>query len=233
MNITCKGTMLPKWTVIDDRIIYKDKIEIMFTDIIKLEHTICKPNMANGSIEVYVPNKTLPYVLYYPKKQKEDGEKAAEYIFASRFGEEGQKAIDRQKAIHKNGFKMRCNVCGKIFCYTLEDLKKNKELSTSGILNSIGALGGALSGNYAAGATFNQTAQDQVNRMVDYDKCPSCGSRDLADITTEDINSTDAQQNVAGAISSADELKKFKELLDSGVITQEEFDAKKKQLLGL
>ena len=33
--------------------------------------------------------------------------------------------------------------------------------------------------------------------------------------------------------SQADELKKFKELLDSGVITQEEFDAKKKQLLGL
>ena len=33
-----------------------------------------------------------------------------------------------------------------------------------------------------------------------------------------------------GAIS---ELKQYKELLDSGVITQEEFDAKKKQLLGL
>lgn len=33
--------------------------------------------------------------------------------------------------------------------------------------------------------------------------------------------------------STADELKKFKELLDMGVITQEEFDAKKKQLLGL
>ena len=30
-----------------------------------------------------------------------------------------------------------------------------------------------------------------------------------------------------------DELKKFKELLDAGVITQEEFEAKKKQLLGL
>ena len=30
-----------------------------------------------------------------------------------------------------------------------------------------------------------------------------------------------------------DELKKFKELLDSGVITQEEFDEKKKALLGL
>ncbi|MBR3553164.1 MAG: SHOCT domain-containing protein [Clostridia bacterium] len=33
--------------------------------------------------------------------------------------------------------------------------------------------------------------------------------------------------------SAADELKKYKDLLDSGVITQDEFDAKKKQLLGL
>lgn len=32
---------------------------------------------------------------------------------------------------------------------------------------------------------------------------------------------------------TADEIKKFKELLDSGAITQEEYDAKKKQLLGL
>lgn len=34
-------------------------------------------------------------------------------------------------------------------------------------------------------------------------------------------------------VSNADEIKKYKDLLDSGVITQEEFDAKKKQLLGL
>lgn len=33
--------------------------------------------------------------------------------------------------------------------------------------------------------------------------------------------------------SNAQELKEFKELLDCGVISQEEFDAKKKQLLGL
>lgn len=32
---------------------------------------------------------------------------------------------------------------------------------------------------------------------------------------------------------AADEIKKFKELLDMGIITQDEFDAKKKQLLGL
>ncbi len=37
----------------------------------------------------------------------------------------------------------------------------------------------------------------------------------------------------ATAYSPADEIKKYKELLDMGAISQEEFDAKKKQLLGL
>ena len=38
---------------------------------------------------------------------------------------------------------------------------------------------------------------------------------------------------VVNQVSAADELRKFKDLLDSGLISQEEFDAKKKQLLGL
>jgi hypothetical protein len=38
---------------------------------------------------------------------------------------------------------------------------------------------------------------------------------------------------VATAPSSADEILKFKQLLDNGIITQDEFDAKKKQLLGI
>jgi len=40
-------------------------------------------------------------------------------------------------------------------------------------------------------------------------------------------------QSVMTTSSSADELKKYKELLDMGVISQEEFYKKKKQLLGL
>ena len=34
-------------------------------------------------------------------------------------------------------------------------------------------------------------------------------------------------------ISSVDEIRKYKELLDDGIISNEEFEAKKKQLLGL
>ena len=40
-------------------------------------------------------------------------------------------------------------------------------------------------------------------------------------------------RTVEATSSGADELKKYKDLLDIGAITQEEFDAKKKQLLGL
>ena len=36
-----------------------------------------------------------------------------------------------------------------------------------------------------------------------------------------------------GNTSDADEIMRFKNLLDGGIITQEEFDAKKRQLLGL
>lgn len=42
-----------------------------------------------------------------------------------------------------------------------------------------------------------------------------------------------ASPSIVQQLSPADELKKYKELLDMGVITQEEFNAKKKQLLGL
>ena len=47
-------------------------------------------------------------------------------------------------------------------------------------------------------------------------------------INRQNSKTTDFSNN-----SNADELKKFKDLLDSGIITQEEFDAKKKELLGL
>lgn len=38
---------------------------------------------------------------------------------------------------------------------------------------------------------------------------------------------------VTSSVSAADEIRKFKELMDAGIITEEEFELKKKQLLGL
>lgn len=52
-------------------------------------------------------------------------------------------------------------------------------------------------------------------------------------IVRQQDNRRAAYQGNTMVSSNADELKKFKELLDSDIITQDEFDEKKRQLLGL
>lgn len=47
------------------------------------------------------------------------------------------------------------------------------------------------------------------------------------------MNRNKTQTTVIQQTSVADELKKFKELMDAGIISQEEFEAKKKELLNL
>ena len=49
----------------------------------------------------------------------------------------------------------------------------------------------------------------------------------------ENMKNTSTVINQYQSLSGAEELRKFKQLLDDGIITQEEFDAKKKQILGL
>ena len=75
--------------------------------------------------------------------------------------------------------------------------------------------------------------QDYVSSCV-------CGKskRDL-EVGKNETSSTEIiekkEASARGTIEKTDveRIKEFKELLDSGIITQEEFDAKKKQLLGL
>ena len=49
----------------------------------------------------------------------------------------------------------------------------------------------------------------------------------------ENYKNNDVVEVTGSTSSSADEILKYKNLLEQGIITQEEFDAKKKQLLGL
>lgn len=128
----------------------------------------------------------------------------------------------------------KCNVCGHIYCYTLEDLEKNRQNAKSAAISSVAGVAGALSGHYAASAVNTQSANNHLDKIVDYEICPKCHSRDVVEISETEFKKLSQKTNTyQSEISQADELKKFKDLLDSGVITQEEFDEKKKQLLGL
>lgn len=56
---------------------------------------------------------------------------------------------------------------------------------------------------------------------------------ELLSSSSEEKGTPAPEMTENSTIGAADELKKYKELLDSGILTQEEFNAKKKQLLGL
>ena len=98
----------------------------------------------------------------------------------------------------------------------------------------------------------NYHAGGNLNSIADVNKIPFCSgmfsyaaANDYAKSLCEDIRKAmnnyqaaaseadTAPTTIVNALSPAEELKKFKELLDMGIITQAEFDAKKKQLLGL
>lgn len=71
----------------------------------------------------------------------------------------------------------------------------------------------------------------RINLLANAEELKTTIMDSLAALPPETSVATEIKQEILP--SSADELKKYKELLDNGIISQEEFDAKKKQLLGL
>ena len=133
----------------------------------------------------------------------------------------------------KKEYRMRCNVCGHIFCYTNADLKQNKENAKLASLHEVSSIANGLVGTAYNFHEEQKHADEMRSKIIDYSKCPKCNSKDISETNdTPEIQTKDEQPTISTSLI-ADELKKFKELLDMGVITQEEFDAKKKQLLGL
>lgn len=90
---------------------------------------------------------------------------------------------------------------------------------------------GILGGREALGGLSNATKDENT---VIITRATNNEARRIKDyIESVILNRSKNQSGVVHQISQAEELTKFKELLNMGVITQEEFDAKKKQILGL
>ena len=147
---------------------------------------------------------------------------------------ENARAQEELKAIKEaSEHRMRCNVCGHIFCYTDEDVMKNTANAGMGAIAAIGGLASVLGGGSIFHTHHLQGQADRYNdKIVDYSRCPACNSTNITEIKTGEA--AQPQNNTAAPASSpVEEIKQYKELLDMGIITQEEFEIKKKQLLGL
>ena len=82
-------------------------------------------------------------------------------------------------------YRKKCNVCGKIFCYTDQDIKDNKVNSVSNIFLGIGQIAAALGGNVYEMAATNNIAKNTEKEIKDFDHCPNCKSADLTTLTYE------------------------------------------------
>lgn len=147
---------------------------------------------------------------------------------------------DLQKLIHgglqafqtDTEYRKRCNVFGHVFCYHDSDIRKNEALAREARSSAWMAVFEAFGGTRLAANQQSAAVARALDKNVRFDRCPKCNSDNLSDISEEELRRT-LSEGSAPVSSNADDILKFKQLLDSGVIPQEEFDAKKKQLLGL
>lgn len=130
--------------------------------------------------------------------------------------------------------RVKCNTCGHLYCYNGADLEANRKNARMAALNSVGAMANAVGGTQLGATMQNSAAQNYLDKIVDYSRCPKCNSSDIRILTAEEYEREKAvPTQAAAAVDPVAQIKQWKELLDMGVLTQEEFETKKKQLLGL
>lgn len=170
-------------------------------------------------------------------------------------------ALDMYSRLKKQGAKKVSSIeinLSQLLYYKIEGTVQHVSNVSGGGVNLQGAVAGAIIGGGAAAIIGSQigteTKTDIVTKddrkitfylngsdgLVTYDvistNCDKTISalRKLIPNKEESVVQMKARTSSTTAVSSVtDEIKKFKELLDNGIISQEEFDAKKKQLLGL
>lgn len=126
-------------------------------------------------------------------------------------------------------------------------VKVTKKTFAQGVSKAIPLLGGVISGGltYASmkpmGTRLRTTLFESVNSYskADLDKdlqnmkreMPDFIDADFTDVEEDFSNNHEETKEKKPVYSAADEILKYKQLLDMGVLTQEEFDRKKEELL--
>lgn len=80
----------------------------------------------------------------------------------------------------------KCNVCGHVFCYSIGDLARNEEKKQSAMWSSVAGIAGALGGYYTASAVHSGNASNALGSVIDYNRCPMCGSRNILTLSWGD-----------------------------------------------
>lgn len=174
---------------------------------------------------------TLPYFYTYYKFLKND----------SKDNENEGKCENCGKDITISEFFRNDGLCEKCLIEENEEKNNPKEISDKDWVSTLllciftGAIGGHnfYVGKNGKGLVYLLTGGILgIGTLIDFLNLLTGDFKD-ANGKVVKRNNVARTTNVVNQISQADELKKYKELLDNNVITQEEFDKKKKQILNL
>lgn len=77
-------------------------------------------------------------------------------------------------------YRKKCNVCGKIFCYTDNDLKANLKNSNMALLDTLGGIASVFGGTIFHTMYFQKAHDEDSKKVKDFYQCPYCHSRDLS-----------------------------------------------------
>lgn len=103
----------------------------------------------------------------------------------------------------------RCTVCGKIFCYTDEDLKENTRQQLAAGVAAFTSMASAAVGTRYDMYEMNKVANNASGRVVDYSKCPVCGSKSVVLVTKKFAMYASKTQNAYTAVDLVEEAKKY------------------------
>lgn len=261
MNKTFKGVgiMMPAWTLTDSGITFKNQF-YKFSEMTSVnEANVPNSALTNGVIQISVAGKSMPLTLSYAFKEKAEAQEAIKYIKEHYGSAEIQKQNKARKEkesiglvydlqgvrgrymkVYENraviGVKATIGsfVTGNVSdgektiyyrdCVGVQFKESGLQIGYLQLETASGIMNMAQNNFFNENSfTFDTSVQsnEKMNEVADY----------VRSKVEEAKNG--GGQTIVKEVSAADELKKFKELLDMGIITQEEFDAKKKQLLGL
>lgn len=251
MEMNFKAPMLKPWTLTDDRIIFGNRT-ILLSEVTGLSVTSNPSALINGVVILSLRSGER-VTLGAGGKQAAIWPEALDHIRAHSAAPQVRQVKDEEGIVYDiEGVRGR-------HLYVFEDRAVIKTVANLGSFITGNISDGEKTIYYmdcigvqfkesglqigylqleTASALMNNKANNFFNEnsfTFDTSKVTNEKMREVAEYVKRRVNECKQQKNAPalGVLSPADEIRKFKDLLDTGAITQEEFDAKKKQLLGI
>lgn len=249
MRVELAGMMLPTWIVTDDGIEYKGKT-MPYDKISNVSLVTGASMLTNGVIQFLYEGKVV--TVSYSFKQRNIAQQALQFVRDKISESSGVKDDFKYRLVAHTGTVLRVyddylilnhmrtgSTVSNIIVGGSSGDKKIlfADLTAVQFREPAGYSVGYMQFIYPGSSESKANVLDAINdeNSIPFQPSELENAQAIYNYIEERRHDLSARRNgqVVQQLSSADEIKKYKELLDSGIITQEEFDAKKKQLLGL